>query len=215
MALKTIVHPKDQGLIEWLRGLVNTRKTEQQWWIGGGSALNWYNDRPCDSDVDIFFNSEDAYIKMRSKLDQQIDSRVDQWFVSVKGRWSVLNRMETENAVTYEIAPPDTPEGHFPMPNTYKVQLILRQFYDSPQAVLDDFDITVCQIVTDGYRMWTGERFARDVRNRLLRFHKLSPGSAKRLIKYWIYGYEPDAATLQMITDAEGLNWTAGEDDYA
>ena len=99
--------------------------------------------------------------------------------------------------------------------NSYKVQLIQRQFYETPQAIIDDFDITVCQIVTDGKQVWTGERFARDVAERRLRFHKLSPGSAKRLVKYWVYGYQPSDAEIDMINTAPNLNWKVTQDDYA
>jgi len=94
------------------------------------------------------------------------------------------------------------------------VQLIKREFYETPESIIDDFDITVCQIATDGKRIWTSEHFARDVAHKRLRFNKLSAGSAKRLVKYWVYGYEPTELELNTIFAATTLNWSAGDDDY-
>ena len=81
--------------------------------------------------------------------------------------------------------------------------------------MIDDFDLTVCQIATDGKQLWTGEHFARDVADRRLRFHKLGPNSAKRLVKYWIYGYQPTDTEIARVNSAPNLNWKAAVDDYA
>ena len=204
-----IVHPDDQSIVDYLRQLVHY---DDHCWIGGGTALNWYLRQPCDSDIDLFFRGQPAYDKINDKLNAHYEENHKGWIWTPNQTWSVAERHTTPNAVTYtltrQVSRGDTGRS-------YKVQLIKRQFYETPQAVIDDFDITVCQIVTDGKRLWTGEHFARDVADRRLRFHKLGPSSAKRLVKYWVYGYQPTDSEITMVNSAPDLNWKAGEDDYA
>jgi len=205
----SIVHPDDRSIIDYLYQLIYY---EDHCWIGGGTPLNWYLGQPCDSDIDLFFRGERVFHTLSHKLNSHYEENHNSWIYRQNQKWSVTERHITDNAVTYllvrQISKADTGPS-------YKVQLIKRQFYDTPQAILDDFDITVCQIVTDSKRVWTGDHFARDVAEGRLRFHKLSPGSAKRLVKYWIYGYQPTDTEIEQINSAPDLNWKAALDDYA
>jgi len=205
----SLVHADDRSIVDYLQGLVHY---PDHCWIGGGTPLNWYLGRPCDSDIDLFFRGEKVYDKLNNTLNKHYEENHKSWIWTPNQRWAVSERHSTDNATTYtlvrQVSKMDTGRH-------YKVQLIKRAFYETAQAVLDDFDITVCQIVTDGKRVWTGEHFARDVAERRLRFHKLSPGSAKRLVKYWVYGYQPSDAEINMVNSAPDLNWKVSEDDYA
>lgn len=204
------VHADDRDIVEYLQGLVHYK---DHCWIGGGTPLNWYQGRPCDSDIDLFFRGQAVCDKLNAKLNEHYETNHNGWIFTPRQPWAVTERYVTENARTYTLTKFDKKEDSYG--NSYKVQLIQRQFYETPQAIIDDFDITVCQIVTDGKHVWTGEHFARDVAERRLRFHKLSPGSAKRLVKYWVYGYQPTDAEIAMVNSAPDLNWKATEDDYA
>ena len=204
-----MVHPDDQSIVDYLHQLVYY---EDHCWIGGGTALNWYLGQPCDSDIDLFFRGQRVFHALSSKLNSLYDENGKDWISKPNQLWSVTERHTTGNAVTYnlvrQISRADTGRS-------YKVQLIKRAFYDTPEAVIDDFDLTVCQIATDGKQLWTGEHFARDVADRRLRFHKLGPNSANRLVKYWIYGYQPTDTEIARVNSAPNLNWKAAVDDYA
>jgi len=204
-----VVHADDRSIVDYLQGLVHY---PDHCWIGGGTPLNWYLGRPCDSDIDLFFCGEKVYDKLNTTLNKHYEENHKSWIWTPNQRWSVSERHTTANATTYSLVSHSTATD---IGRHYKVQLIKRAFYDSPQAVLDDFDITVCQIATDGKRLWTSNHFARDVADRRLRFHKLSPGSAKRLVKYWVYGYQPTDTEIAEINSAADLNWKAALDDYA
>jgi len=205
----SIVHADDQNIIDYLYELVYYK---DHCWIGGGTPLNWYLGRPYDSDIDLFFRGQRVFDRLNDKLNSHYEENHKSWIWTPNQKWSVSERYITDNAVSYELV---SHSGAEAVGRNYKVQLIKRQFYDYPEAVIDDFDITVCQIVTDGKRVWTGEHFARDVADRRLRFHKLTPGSAKRLVKYWVYGYQPTDADIAMVNTAQDLIWKATIDDYS
>jgi hypothetical protein len=205
----SIVHADDRSIVDYLQDLVHY---DDHCWIGGGTPLNWYLGRPCDSDIDLFFRGQPVFDKLNSKLNAHYEENHKSWIFTPNQKWAVTERLTTDNAVTYELTR-QVSKGV--TGRSYKVQLIKRAFYDSPQAALDDFDITVCQIVTDGKQLWTGNHFARDVAERRLRFHKLTPGSAKRLVKYWVYGYVPTQTEIAQINSSLDLNWKAALDDYA
>ena len=198
-----LIHPDDHGLVTALQRLCDG------WWIAGGTPLRWYQQRPADSDVDLYFNCQDSYDRMHRKLQQLYDKGLagtyNQWFNGLR-----VDRVHTtDNAVTWSMSITRGNDNA----DEYSIQCIKRRFYDDPIALVDDFDITVCQIATDGQRVWTGDDFARDVAAGRLRFNTLTPNSGKRLVKYWIYGFTPDDETIQRICDQPQLA-TRSDDDY-
>lgn len=139
-------------------------------WIAGGAALRWYQGLPVgDNDIDIFCaNSMQA-----TMLVEKIKSY---------GRFSTKH--ESDNAITL---------SYYNKDNKYwTLQIIKRRFFNSLQEVVDSFDISVCQIGTGGMEWLLGQDTARDIREHNLRMRlPLQPDAAKRLVKYWTYGYRP------------------------
>lgn len=154
--------------------------------VAGGCALAWYQNQPVGvKDIDLWFPNEQKLVQMHERL---------------LGHSFCRKTFDTKDAETWEIR--NTPRG----PN-YRVQLIKNRYYTSPQDIIDAFDITVCQIATDGDTWWHSDQFAQDLKNRRLRLTKTHPGSVKRLIKYWTYGFQPDDAALEMIINNPETNW--------
>ncbi len=222
--IKPFIHSDDILIIEKLS------KVRSTFWIAGGAPLNWYQGLPADSDIDLYFKSEQDYNKLNDALSSAYESddhvETDTYFTlftspsKKKPRMFdkdvlVQHRHNTENAVTYTLAITDKNreiDENFPV---WKIQLIKRRYYDTVTEVIDDFDITVCQIAVDSFiKPVASKLFAEDVAARRLRFNKLSPGSAKRLIKYWTYGYTPSDDTLQLVMDYPELDLKVSENDY-
>jgi hypothetical protein len=140
-------------------------------WIAGGAALRWYQGQTVGhNDIDVF---------CRDTLQaQEVIDRVKSY-----GRFTV--KYESDNAVTMDYWDRST-DGR------WTIQIIRRRFFPDLQAVIDSFDISVCQIGTVGAEWYLGKDTARDIRERNLRFTgNLQPDAAKRLVKYWTYGYRP------------------------
>lgn len=222
--IQPFIHKDDVLIVERLCSV------RSKFWIAGGAPLNWYQNIPADSDIDLYFKSQTDYNKLNDALSAAYESdehvATDGYFTLFssatkkkarlfKNDIVVQHRHNTENAVTYTLGVASKNgdiDEDFPI---WKVQLIKRKFYDTVQEVIDDFDITVCQIALDEFvKPVTGKLFAEDVAAKRLRFNRLSPGSAKRLIKYWTYGYTPSDEVLQSVIDHPDLDLKVSESDY-
>jgi hypothetical protein len=164
-------------------------------WIAGGAALRWYQGQPVgESDIDVFCaNAHQA---------QAVIERIKSY-----GRYHVKH--ESENAVTINYNKKDS------WTDSRTLQVITRRYFNSIEEVIDNFDITVCQIGTTGTEWILGKDTARDVRERNLRFiAPLMPDAVKRLTKYWVYGYRPVPETIEAIQNNPDSRWafTLNED---
>ena len=212
--IRPFIHSTDLPIID---RLCNVRS---KFWIAGGTVLNWYQHKPADSDIDLFFHSEKDFDKMNKlftnayEISTSIDSvlpkfAVKKTYETVNSDILITDRHASENAVTYSVT---ISGASHPL---WKVQLIKRRFYKNIEAVIEDFDITVCQIATDSYnKIATSKHFAEDVAAKRLRFVNMTPSSAKRLIKYWTYGFTPTDEDVQSVIDCPDLDLTRREDDY-
>lgn len=182
--------------------------------------MNWYQHKPADSDIDLFFHSEKDFDKMNELFSNayEISTSIADVFVNLGAKKTyetvnsdilITDRHKSDNAITYTVT---ISGASHPL---WKVQLIKRRFYNTIEEVIDDFDISVCQIATDSYnKVVTSKHFAEDVAARRLRFVNTTPSSAKRLIKYWTYGFTPTDEDIQSVIDCPDLDITRREDDY-
>lgn len=159
-------------------------------WIAGGAALKLYQGLPLDnSDIDIFVRDFDQFIVVLHKL-----SKISSSITAI-----------TDNAVTLCISPIDKE------PN--QVQIIKR-YYESANDVIDSFDLTVCQVVTDGREFKFGDTTIDDIKSKQLRRNPTSQFNLTmmRISKYLIYGYHiSDELQLLIETNSDILH--AGNHD--
>jgi hypothetical protein len=176
---KLVVHNDDLQMYERL----NIKNHEAV--IAGGCALSWYTRQPVGKkDIDIWFPNQ----KRLEAMSQELLSN------------SKFRKVyDTKDAETYKYQKPDS--------EYYRIQLIKNRFFAYPTDVIDSFDITVCQIATDGETWWIGDQFSQDLKNRRLRLIKTHSGSVKRLLKYWTYGFHPEDTELQAIIDDPEVTW--------
>lgn len=190
MANPPTVHSDDKVIFNFLN------PTKYKAIIAGGCALAWYQNQPVGKrDIDIWFPNETHFNKLSN------------WLLSHS---FCRKTYDTKDAETWEVRNSST--------NQYRVQLIKNRFYKDQKDILDAFDITVCQIATDGNTWWHSDQFCQDLKDRRLRLTKTHPSSVKRLIKYWTYGYQPDDTALQMIIDNPETTWdfvTTTDEEYA
>lgn len=180
------VHKKDQLLLELINPNINGP------WIAGGACLAWYQNKPCTTDIDVYFANEQQF------------SAVEQKFRNFKSSELIAT---SKNALTFSVV-------H--AVEKWTVQIIRKQFYPSLKAVISDFDITVCQIGWDGDKITVGKNFVHDVANRVLRFQNISPQSHKRLVKYMCYGFKPVDNCIEKLIQSNNIDWLSkGSDHYA
>ena len=165
-------------------------------WIAGGACLKWFQGLPVGgSDIDVFCkNAIQA---------QQVIERVKSY-----GRFHV--KFQSENAVTLEYHRKDD------LGASWTIQVITRRYFADIREVINNFDITVCEVATTGNEWELGPFTARDIREKNLRFKMpIQPDAPKRLLKYWIYGYRPVEGTLEAIRENPDTRWIYSvEEDY-
>jgi hypothetical protein len=163
-------------------------------WIAGGAPLRWFQGLAVgENDIDVFCaNARQA---------QEVVERIKGY-----GRFTVKH--ESENAVTLEYWIKDD------YSTRWTIQIITRRYFSSMKEVIDNFDITVCEIGTCGNEWILGQFTARDIREKHLRFKQpLAADAAKRLVKYWIYGYRPVPGTIESIQNNPESRWQFQHDE--
>lgn len=161
-------------------------------WIAGGACLKWFQDKPVGrSDIDVFCKNK--------KQMNHLLRRLEKYLVSVV-------QTESNNAITLECS---NTKGQ-----TWTVQIISRKVFKNYNEIIDHFDISVCEIVTDGLTWKLGKHTARDIREKNLRFkYPLQNGSVKRLVKYWSYGYRPVDGVIEAIQNDPNTIWSYSPED--
>lgn len=166
-------------------------------WIAGGAALRWYQGLPVgENDIDVFC----ANARQASDIIERIKSY---------GRFTT--KFESENAVTLDYWNKDEYNKR------WTIQIITRRYFGSLEEVINNFDITVCEVGTTGNEWRLGPFTARDIRERNLNFKMpLQPDAMKRLVKYWTYGYRPVPGTIEAIQNNPIAKWQFGAEteDY-
>lgn len=184
------VHTADAGLVNEF-----IAPSPEGPWIAGGACLSWFQNQQCSTDIDVYFKNAEQY---RDTKDFFLTNLYKYGF-------SILTNFESENAYTINISD---------SARRFKVQFI-KKFCRSASDLLDNFDITVCQIAWDGKNIFIGKHFIEDLADKRLRFNIFSSSSHKRLVKYMCYGYLPDANTINALLASPSINWDIkGNDHY-
>lgn len=174
-------HPDDTSVVN-----IISPDMESGPWIAGGVVRRWFENLPANADIDVF-------CKSRFQADAVL------FTLLAHERSSVV--FKSENATTVSFS--DT-KG---LPQ-WKVQVITRQFYKAADDVIADFDITVCQFLTDGTTMRVGTTSLADLKQRRIRFTRgVRPQDLPRVIKYIAYGFRPDLRDYRKIIESTEIKW--------
>jgi hypothetical protein len=174
---------------------VGTFNISQGPWIAGGCVRKlWQGIEWREEDIDLFFSNKDQF---------------DRFIATTKPKKSFINpfnnvhslpnpktgkcgfhiQHESDNAKTFTVEVDGT-NGN----NSFKVQAICRWFPESSEVLINDFDWTVCQFISDSRHMWATPAAIEGINsNQII----LSPSSTReikalRLIKYLAYGFVAD-----------------------
>lgn len=87
--------------------------------------------------------------------------------------------------------------------NGLKHQAIRLQWYLGPLGVIDTFDFTICQCVTDGLTLWVGPYTLYDIARKRLQVHRITYANAslRRAWKYMSYGFTACDGTITSMLD--------------
>ena len=163
-------------------------------WLAGGAVRKIYLDETiADSDWDFWFKSPEQFKQAEEKL-KAIGASV---------------AYTSDNAVSFKFQDVNN--------QIHNLQIVKTRYFDTAQQVIDQFDFSVCQLVTDGNKTIIGNNTARDLRSKTLRLnhHELPGYIMPRLVKYIVYGYRPTAELLEKINqNLTTIDWTKSTNDY-
>ena len=195
-----LIHKDDTPVMEFIRP-----RWDKGPWIAGGAPLAWYKGEPVKSDIDVYFKTESDFNKLYDTFkEEKLTEGQFFKFGPVKNK-DVRIIFDSDNAITIRYK------------EKWTIQLIRHTFYKSPQAIIDNFDISVCQLVTDGYNnLIFGPNTLRDIKSNTLRIENYRAGCVSRLVKYMAYGYKPVEGTLENIINIPNLDedFKEGYEEY-
>lgn len=162
-------------------------------WLAGGAVRKSYlNIDMGESDWDIWFNGPEQFALAETKIKELGASQV----------------YASDNAISFKFQDNSS---------THNIQIIRKRFFDNAQQIIEGFDFTVCQLVTDGNRVKLGPYTARDLKSRTLRLAQLEVPKyiIPRMVKYIVYGYQPCQQLLDQIElNADKIDWSKNTHDY-
>lgn len=153
-----------QSILDFIR---DTQPSWDSHWFAGGSCMRAYQGLQIVStftDFDVFFIDQSAYEKVRT-------------YAMIDKDYDIIT--ESKDALTLRL--PDSEQG---------LQLILR--FESLDQCLANFDIRACAVATLDYENFIlSESTQLDIKCKKMYFQNPDSLSMNRVIKYWIYGFDP------------------------
>lgn len=163
-------------------------------WLAGGAVRKFYlNESLENSDWDFWFRNIEQYNIALQRIKDLKATRV----------------YETENAISFKY--------YVDNDSAQTIQLIRRRFFDKPQQIINGFDFSVCQLVTDGHKVIVGNDTIRDIKSRTLRLaqENVPEYIIPRIIKYMVYGYRPNIELVEKIENNNTIiDWSKEALDY-
>lgn len=157
-------------------------------WIAGGACLRWFERKPLGySDIDVWCSSPHQARDLVNKFKQQPATFI---------------KYESNNAVTIQVADPEVEPAKI-----WNVQVITKRYFSSLEEVVNSFDISICQIGTDGNQWILGNKTAYDINKKNIRFVNINPQSLQRLVKYIAYGFKPVDGEIEKIQSNPESIW--------
>lgn len=146
-------------------------------WVAGGSVRRYVSGLP-HSDFDVFFRDGEQHqafierIRREAKVIEERNTNTNTTFI-IRINEPTANLLATGK------------------PIDIMVQAIRHQFYATPEAVIDSFDFTLCQWITDGEELVVGEFTLWDTARRRLALHNvtLAVSTLRRILKYSNQGF--------------------------
>lgn len=172
-------------VINYLKPAVNFN-IETGPWIAGGIVRELLTNKDWDqsgSDIDIFVKNDEQLLEVEQQLERLTHAIPSQFLDS-----SLSKIHESENAITYE----------YKCGSKVLIVQLINHMFENVEAIINKFDFTISQFVTDGNVLCVGDTTLFDLGMKQIRINKITypVSSLQRLIKYSKKGYKACNQTL-------------------
>lgn len=161
--LEPVEHVLRHWLSESLKSMPVVLDLEAGPWVAGGAVRRSIGGESfAAADIDVFFKDAEQLAAAQDAL--------------LKSGGSIS--LDTPYSETWELSFAD-------------INLVSSRFYASAQAVVDGFDMTMCQCITDGRRVLATRQALSAIRDKEIVFLETDsvPASLRRAVKYGQQGY--------------------------
>lgn len=124
-------------------------------WLAGGAIVRALTGEKQSSDLDFFFASAEQHAA---------------FVVAMQDSGLVASFSENIAGVKFKLKSSGFWPFRSPRPDVQAVKL---KWFATPEAVLEDFDLTCCQFAYDGHEIITSELAIDDLKHKQLRVHKI------------------------------------------
>lgn len=148
--------------------------TSRNVWLAGGALRGIIDKNNEISDFDVFFKNKSAYDNINARFERH---KIFKLVFSCPN-----NKLKTYSGIVN-----DDGKDYY-----IKIQLITPQFYDSPETLLDSFDINACRLMIDDKYLYTYRSVLQDIKHKEINLHNVTHPNAtfKRMLKYQSKGYK-------------------------
>jgi hypothetical protein len=159
-------------------------------WIAGGALLRTYTGQPLDSDVDVFFQSQEQMTQFISQIAlnayTELDEDRNSSHYTIKD--NVVSDWHTTITINY-------------MQRDYKIQCVSFFYFKDVGELFDSFDFDVCMLAYDGESIHVSESTMDAINNKKIVLKKINYPSItlKRLVKYMRQGYDINDNDVMML----------------
>ena len=159
-------------------------------WLAGGAVRKLFtNETIGRSDYDIWCSSETQKLKIAKLLNSATGSVY-----------------KSDKATSFSFFTKDK--------QRYDIQLI-NEVFETPEDLLNSFDFTICQCLTDGNTYKFGENTLKDINSKTIRLVTEPRATLiPRIIKYTMYGFHISPEILELLKDSnQNIQWI-GQNGY-
>ncbi len=174
--------PKLEPTLENIVGQIYLHSTERAGpWIAGGMGRQIVLGEKKFNDIDVWFRDKFQFEEVYNRLSDQFG-------------YNMYEKFSSDNAQTYQIG-------------DHNVQLILRKWYPSLDAVFADFDFTCCQVAVNDDLTAYGPG-VEDAKNYALKLNRFDERAfLARYAKYVGYGYVMNPDEFIQIIENNTMNY--------
>jgi hypothetical protein len=143
-------------------------------WLAGGALRDYFMGIAIKTDYDLFFPNEVEYNKAKDHFKKQ----------NAEVKWESDNGMKVKHkGKTYDL---------------------VKKFFDTPQATIDNFDFTVSMFAVDNEKVYFGETTFIDLAKRQLMVNKITyPASTmSRAFRYYKKGFSICLGEMKKLIEA-------------
>lgn len=184
-----VAHQKCTTPLEYILEIL-PKCTSNGPWVAGGALLRTYTGKALDSDVDVFFQSQEQLTQFISQIALNAYKGLEEDMNSshYTTKEMIVSEWHTTITINY-------------MQRDWKIQCVSFVYFKNVGELFDSFDFDVCMLAYDGESIHVSESTMNAINNKKIVLKKINYPSVtlKRLVKYMRQGYDINDTDVMML----------------